>query len=131
VKKLKNQNKIKVLILNPNCNAIETFVQRFYRPTSADDLKDQIHMSLKTLKNLKDVSPDNLEVRTINYPLTFGATCVDIDSIGGIIYIVNFPFKMHKDVPRIIISRKENIKWYDFYYNQAKVLWKNAEDWTF
>ena len=84
-------------------------------------------VSLHTLSKLKEKYPDFIDVRIADYPLSFGAFAVDIDSAKGKIYLEQYRYQMpgEDDIPKMLVEPVDGM-WYELYKKQIKVLWKNA-----
>jgi hypothetical protein len=85
---------------------------------------DQITANIRTLEHLKQIYPDQIEIKTINYPLSYGIDAIDFDSWNGTIYIRYYPFR---ESGRPILVLKPGDTLYDFYRRQTVELVESGD----
>lgn len=128
--KLRAGDSIKVLVVNPDGNACAMAAMRNYRTDDVDRQRAEIHAALKDLCELRKVAPERLEIRTIEYPLTFGVYALDPEDVSGVLSLKHYPFKMPvgRARPGLVLRRRDE-PWYDHFWGEILVLWKNARVW--
>lgn len=126
--KLKNGDKVKILVLNPDGLSCKLTVSRIYRPIDERMYRTAIRTTLHDLCTLKTISPNSLEIRTLDQPFAFGFLTFDINTNNGKIYLEHYPIKMPGDVPKIVLSAKDG-RWYQFFKEQALNLWNSGTPW--
>ena len=131
-KKIKRGNKINVLLVDPNGMAVKQTAMR--RPESGyiDQNLAFISASLKGLCELKKIAPNNIEIKTIDYPLSFGVFAVDPYTATGTLYLAYYPYKTNTPggtVPKIVLQSKDG-HWFGHFRMEIQNLWDNAESWN-
>jgi hypothetical protein len=86
-RKLKDGRQIKVLLVDPNGDATNLIPRRIYRPISDQRVREKILDSISLISNLKLLAPKQIEVRVIDYPISFGCFASDIESGNGLVCI--------------------------------------------
>jgi hypothetical protein len=126
-KKLKKGHSIKVLLVNPDGQGCQMALQRHRAKDKLTYFQTMIISSIESLNDLKVLSPDNLEIRVIDYPLGYGAYAVDVESKSGIIYVENYPYKTENgSLPKYTLE-PNNEEWYNFFKSELYLLWENAK----
>lgn len=129
--KLRKGHRIKVLLVHPDGPAVDLAASRYYATTGRDSARRsmQIGDSLNSLCGLKRIANSNLEIRTIQNPLTFGAICTSPDSVSGALYLEHFPFRTAPDsLPKYVLYSADG-KWYDFFRKEILALWECGTQW--
>jgi hypothetical protein len=125
-KKLENRHKIKVILVDPNSSACEFASNRVYRDKSLTRTQYGIQTTLGSLKSLLDKDFGNLEIRLIDYPLSFGGFLLDPNTPKGVVYLKHYTYRMpREDIPRLIF-RPSDEYWYEFYVEQMQILWESS-----
>lgn len=129
-KKLRKGCVIKALLVHPTGPAVEMSQMRAYFSPNVEREKQEILNSLQDLCNLKQIAPDRLEIRTINFLIEHGAVLMNPESASGILYIQNYPFKVEGGSRPKFVLRASDGHWYDFYKRESEVLWENGQEWN-
>ena len=125
------QNFLNLMALNPEGVAAEIAGNRDYWEPDIEGTRRRIRDSLKLLNTLRFIAPDNLEIRTINDPLGYGATLIEPNSISGTIYIEYYPFSSTgKSIPKIVLKTNDGY-WYDIFKRKVNTLWENGVEWKY
>ncbi len=130
--KLRQGHNIKVLVVHPIGAPIAMAATRNYAPSYRDPEARAVETkaSLQLFCNLKKVNPDGLEIRTIKYPLSFGAICVDPDLATGVLYLEHYPFRTISDsVPKFVLRASDGY-WYEFFKKEILALWNAGIEWS-
>jgi hypothetical protein len=128
--KLRRGDSIRVLVVNPDGAACAMAAMRHYARTDVERLRAEIRTTLTDLCELQKVAPDRLEIRTIEYSLTFGAYVVDPEEASGVLYLKHYPFKMPLGRARPgLVLRPRDERWYDHFRSEIRFLWENATPW--
>jgi hypothetical protein len=128
-KKLEQGDRIKVLIVNPDSPYVALISKRKFNSDSPADIQNYQKLILSKLCRLKKISPQNIEIRTTNYPPFFGVTAMDLGSIEGVIYIEHYSYKMADDLPRMVFQQSDT-KWFQHYREQIMNIWKDSDEWN-
>ena len=103
---------------------------RHYARTDIERQRTEIRTTLKDFCELQRVVPDRLEIRTIEYPLTFGAYAVDPEGASGVLYLKHYPFKMPLGRARPgLVLRPRDERWYEHFRSEIRFLWEHAVPW--
>ena len=104
-------------------------VARNYARREVEPKSSEIRFNLQLLCDLGKISPDKLEVRTIQYPLAYGVTAVNPDTASGALYLEHYCFRTASDsLPRFVL-RAEDGQWYDFFKKEIRALWDAGVGW--
>lgn len=128
--KVRSGQKVKVLLVEPNSEAIRLIPQRVYRPTSEKLLSRKIMDSIELLHSLKTAAPDLVEVRTLDFPIPFGCVASNIDLQNSSILIEYYSYKTPTDTPCVLLSKKKEPHWHSVYRTQVLNLWDAGKTWT-
>ena len=129
--KLQLGHRIKVMLVHPDSPAIEMAEYRNFRPTDVIRARREAKESLKDLCNLSKVAvvPNNLEIRTIQHPLSYAAFGVNLESSSGTLYISHFAFRMEAGSEPKLVLRMKDGHWYDFYKREIYNMWGLGVEW--
>lgn len=127
--KLKSGTKIKFLFRDPNGTTLDLVTEQEYIPSSPDQVKQNIYKSLARAKALQKASPQNMEIKVINYPIPYNIFSFDPDSPTGALYIETRSYQMPDgDIPKFVLTPKDGF-WYQFYKKQLATFWNSAKTW--
>ncbi|MFQ5632976.1 MAG: hypothetical protein ACE5I1_29760 [bacterium] len=129
-RKLSQGTKFKVLVVHPGGVGVEMAVSRNYAHRSPEQKTNEIRTTLEYLSQLKQNAPDNLEIRTIQNPLGYGAVAANPGSASGVLYHENYCFRISSDAMPKYVIRPEDGKWYDFYIKELQMYWEAGVEWT-
>ncbi|MEM7535797.1 MAG: hypothetical protein AAF639_26700 [Chloroflexota bacterium] len=128
---IQNGNHIKFLIVDSNGIACDLATYRMTTNIDVNWHRKTILHSIGLMCRLKEKSPSNVEIRTINYVPSFGLYGVDIDTQSGIFFTEHYGFKLKVgDKPKIVL-RPEDGEWYQIFKTQIKVLWEHGIEWQY
>ncbi len=128
--KLKDGQRIKILLVDPNGEAAKLIPQRIYRPISNQRLSDKISDTLLLVCSLHSKAPDQVEIRTIDFPIPFGCFASNIELGDGSIYIEYYSYKTTKDLPCVVVASRKNPHWYSVYKTEILNLWNAGQEWN-
>lgn len=129
--KLSKGDKIKALVINPTGTANHFMTVRL-NPGLIDDYQhgEKVKTTLSMLEKLRERYPEHLEIKTIEYPLPFGAFVINPSQPKkSILYVEQYGFKLIDDMPKMRLNKNDD-GWYDVYWEQVKELWNHAEKWN-
>lgn len=128
--KLRRGDSIKVLTVTPDGKACAMAAMRNYARTNVDRQRAEIRASLMDFCELQKIAPGRLEIRTIEYPLTFGIYAADLGETRGVISLKYYPFKMpiRRAGPGLVLRPKDQ-RWYEHFRSEIQTLWENATLW--
>jgi hypothetical protein len=128
--KLKDGQKIKILLVEPHSTATQLIPKRVYRPISDQQLSGKILDTIALISSLHSLAPDKLEIRTINFPIHFGCFAADIESSNGSVYLEYYSYKTTKDLPCVVVSARTDPSWYNMYKTEILNLWNAGQAWN-
>lgn len=128
-KKLKDGQKIKILVVDPNGEAAKLLPQRIYRPITNQRLSDKISDTLLLACSLYSKAPDQIEIRTIDFPIPFGCFASNIELSDGSIYVEYYSYKTTRDLPCVVVSSRKDPHWYSVYKTEILNLWNAGQKW--
>jgi len=129
--KLRKGHGIKILLVHPEGAAVEIASSRYYAEVNRDSNKTSsaIRDGLQTFCSLHKIAPNNIEIRTIQNPLTFGAIAVDLESSSGVLYIEHFPFRTVSGAMPKFVLRVGDGQWYEFFKREVYTIWSEGQVW--
>ena len=124
--KLKRGNTLKFLLVDPNGEALRISGMR--RPESGYTQQNLalLQSTLQSLCELKRIAGRNIEIRIIDYPMSFGVFAVDPNTPKGAIYLSYYPFKNPGGAVPKLVLQPQNGKWYDQFKDEMENLWNNS-----
>jgi len=128
--KLRKGHSVKVLVVDPKIDAfIEPAVRRSEKGTTIESKRDEIRKTLQMLCELRQQTSDKLQIRTIQYPLGYGAHVLHPGKSSGALYIKLYPYKLRAAKPILVLHESEG-GWYDYYLKEIRALWDDGIDWN-
>lgn len=128
-RKLKRGDTIRVLVVDPNGTAMKVSAERRAQSTYVVENLALIRNSLKGFCELRGMAPDRMEIRTIDYPLSFGIFAADPDTARSTLYLSYYPFKTPTPaIPKIVLRPKDGY-WHDHFKMEMRNLWESATPW--
>lgn len=124
--KAQRGDRIRALLVHPEGVAREIAAAR--SPWD-EGLQSKIESSLEALSRIRDLAPDNVEIRTIRYPLSYSGFLMNLgpSSSQGILYVEYYPYKSpFSCVPKHVIRQASN-KWFGVYVAEILDLWEDSE----
>lgn len=128
-RKLKEGCSVKILLVNPDGPAVEMAATRKYGPVNIEDERTRIRTSLQRLCELQRATKGQLEIRTLDNSLTFGAFAIDPETSGGVLYIEHYGFKTRRENVRKLILHRSEEGWYNSIKTEIYDLWKAGTRW--
>jgi hypothetical protein len=127
--KLNKGHIIKVLLIDPECQAVEMAEMRNFGRADPDRTRNDIRANIMDLCELKKNAPDRMMIRTIQNPLTHGVIAINPESSQGILYMENYPYRTLGGSKPKYVLRAGIDEWYLFFKEEAQILWNNGRDW--
>jgi hypothetical protein len=129
-RKLRQGCHVRVLLVHPQGPGLEMAVERGYTRRDVDMKRQEITSILSLLDDLKNVAPNHLEVRTIQHPLSYGATVTNPDATTGALYLEHYTFRVTTEsLPRYVLRTTDG-RWYDFFKTELRTLWEAGQVWN-
>jgi hypothetical protein len=129
--KLASGHLIRVLVMNPYGKSMAISVGRSGRIVDVRFAKDDILNRLSAWCELQVTAPhpENLQIRTIDYPIAFGGYVVNHDPNNGVVYLKHYGFKMVEfDTPKMVIRSGEG-RWFQFFKSEIQNMWDMGQSW--
>jgi len=126
---LRSGHRVKVLVIHPKGSAIEMAESRAYGQPNVERARHEILGTLDDYCQLRSISPDQLEIRTIQTPLGHSLIAVNPNSSSGIFYIANYPFKTPGGSKPKFVLRTKDGNWFDFFKEEFHALWESGTEW--
>lgn len=134
--------KIRILLIDPESQAIEMSAQRSINPKDTEYYRRRLESSLSDLtylykynEDIKQIrkrasKPGTLSVRLLTYAPSFGMTSLDTAKKDGILYVEIFPHKLgYKTAPKFELTLANDKKWYTYFLEQYEQMWDTATPW--
>ena len=129
--KVERGDRFHILFLDPNGAAAAMTAMRIPGNNDPNQERSLITSSLNIACKLKELAPDQVEIRTIDYLFGYGGLILDPDSSWGVVYIQRYTFKKFggSRKPKSIYRRKDG-NWYELICFELKEFWKIATPWN-
>lgn len=123
---IKKGGTLNVILLSSRGEALNYAAQQDYG-SYADIIsyRETIEKADRYFRDLRRLYPKQVNIRTIDFPLTFGVDAVDIESASGVIYVRYYPLQSGCDDQPILVLRPHHYYWYTFYKEQLEKQWKS------
>lgn len=122
--------RIRVLLIEPSCDAVVVAAERYYAERSPDSLRDRIRQALLYLVALKRMTDGDLTVRLIAHPLAMGAIAVDATpgsrSQATALFLEYYTYQARGE-PKFVLQPKDGL-WFENLYQEAEAFWRGGED---
>lgn len=118
---------LRVLLVDPDGYSPRMIANRYVleEKRKPEKVIRDIRTTLNALQDLQVSHPETFEIRTIDYPLAFGATAINPTSPIGKLILEDFPYKAVSDsIPKFVLTA--NDKWYKQYIREIQSLWKDG-----
>ncbi|MCA9971915.1 MAG: hypothetical protein KC425_16945 [Anaerolineales bacterium] len=128
--KLARGDTVRVLLVQPDGHGPEMLELREYKARySVARIRNLIRDSLDDLCSLQQRFR-GLEVRVIDYPLSYGGVLVNPRSDRGMLYLEHYPFKMPGgSLPKFVLEARHN-RWFTFFKQEIETIWENSQPWA-
>jgi hypothetical protein len=127
--KLRQGCRVRVLLVHPQGPGLEMAVERGYTRRDVAMKRQEIVSVLNLLEDLDVSAPGQLEVRTIQHPLSYGATAINPDNSDGALYLEHYCFRVTTEsLPRYMLRTGDG-RWYDFFKTELQTLWQAGQEW--
>ena len=132
---LKNRGKVYALLVMPEPPEGQPAASTFTAMQDADvgisrkTIPTEVNLirtNIAKLVELKETYPNLVEIKTINYPLTFGVDAIDPTTSRGVLYVRFYPYRADD---RPILALRADDEFYDFYNSQRRRLWADGQPW--
>ena len=128
-KKLRQGHKFKVMLVHPEGTGIEMAVSRNYARKEVATKSAIIRNVLQMLCDLQKITPNQLEIRTIQNPLSYGVIATNPNTASGVLYLEHYTFGISTEsLPRYIIRASDG-KWFDFFKEEILAMWNYGAVW--
>jgi hypothetical protein len=128
-KKLRQGHKFKIMVVSPEGPSIEMTMTRNYPRKDVGPRLAGIRNTLQLLCDLQKIGPGLLEVRTIEYPLSYGVIVTNPHTASGVMYLEHYTFGISTEsLPRFIVRASDG-KWYDFFKREIQAMWDYGVAW--
>ena len=127
--KVKNKQRIKILVVEPNSETTKLIPQKAYKPTSEKRVSTKILDTVELLCALQSTAPSLVEIRTINFPLPFRCMVANIDSNDSSIILDYYTYKTTQELPCVMVVKRTDPHWHDIYRTHILNLWIAGKPW--
>lgn len=119
-----------ILFLNPDGSAAAMTAMRIPGNHDPNQERALIASSLNIACRLKEMAPDHVEIRTIDYLFGYGGLVLDPDTSWGVAYVQRYTFRKFggSRKPKYVYRRKDGT-WYELICFELKEFWKSADPW--
>ncbi|TDU83920.1 hypothetical protein EV138_6384 [Kribbella voronezhensis] len=118
---------IRILLIDPRSNAVETAAQRYYAERSLESAKARIDQALRLLSELAASTGGTLEVRLTSHPIPLGLVAVDAaagrHTDYSALFIEYYTFQAPGE-PKFVLQPADT--WFPQFLAEAELLWSSA-----
>lgn len=128
--KIEDGDHLRVLLANPDGVTPAMTAMRFSGTMDVEFERSRIRASLQRFCELKEIAPDNLEIKTIDYLFSYGGTLVDPEKPGAIAYIKRYTYRTTggSRKPKFVHKRGDSA-WFDLILDEVRELWDTGAFW--
>ena len=125
VEKLKKGDSLKFLLMTPDGDASKMAIMRFPGVMDSNHENSRIKASINTLLELKKITPNNIEIKTLDFLFDYTAYLFD----GNIIFIERHTFKISggPNKPKACYEKGDG-KWFEHLFSEANQLWASSSE---
>jgi len=121
--------KIRVILLDPQGQSLQTWELQNKKPTAAGDIKGTL-MGFEDLVKMK-ATEGGCEVRLSKVFLPYSVVAVDMNKKSGSMIVEFHAYKRLVDErPHVFLTPTQNSKWFNFYREQFEEAWSQAVVWA-
>ncbi len=125
-KQLKRGGRIKVLLIDPEGTSCGMSASALYPSATVDQNRMLINRSLELLYELEKSTQGKLEIRVIDYALSFGGVLVNPSLADGTMYLRLYTFQT--PMPKMLLHSQDR-RWWGIFTEQYQRLWEKAQVW--
>ena len=127
--KLKKGHSLKFLLISPNGSASKMATMRFPGTANFEQEKNRIISSIETLNELKKISPNHLQIKTIDFLFDYTAYLFEPNNSNGTIFIERHTFKTSGGAkkPKVVYEYGDD-KWFEHLKSEIEIMWDNANE---
>lgn len=123
---LRHGCKVNVLLVHPNGSANKLVSEQTYGGIDEKEHATQVNLSITRLLRLAQrVTPGQLEIRLINFPISFGFFAFDIGGATGKLFLEHYSFRQQRDIPKFVLTPK-NGYWFECFKNEILSMWESG-----
>jgi hypothetical protein len=128
--KLQAGGSLRFLLIDPDGAASKMAAMRFHGHVSPEQERMRIRSSLQTLSALRQMAPDKVEVKVIDFLVDYTAYVLDPESARGVIYLERSTFKTSggSKKPKFVYRKKDG-RWFEHIRTEVGHLWDSGSDW--
>lgn len=130
-RKLERGGRLKVLLVKPDGAASLMATMRFPGKVTSDQEKSRILSSLSILQELKELAPERVQIRVIDFLVDYTAFFMDPESPRATIYLERYTFRVSggSRKPKFVYQVRDG-RWFEHIKLELEALWVCATDWT-
>lgn len=129
--KLRNGDKIKILIVKSDTKLSEIIAERYYEPKKIDSILADSNTTIELCKELHSIAKETkgeLKFRFLDYLPPFGAIFVNPQDDNGIIYLWFYTYKTRDPKKPKMVLHATDSKWYQLFKEIIIALWDHANE---
>jgi hypothetical protein len=119
---------IRVMLIDPSCDAIVVAAERYYAERSSESTRNRINQTLRILAELKRSTGGDLSARLTAHPLAMGAIAVDarpgIRAEATALFAEYYTYQARGE-PKFVLQPTDG-QWFENLYQEAEALWAGA-----
>jgi len=129
-KKVRAGGTLKFLLVAPDGAASKMAAMRFPGRVNPDQERMRIQSSLETLASLREIAPERVEIRTIDFLVDYTAYLLDPEAPHGVIYLERYTYKTSggSRKPKFVYHRRDG-RWFEHVRAEVLHLWDSATPW--
>lgn len=128
--KLRGGGNLRFLLVDPDGAASKMAAMRFPGRVGAEQEVVRIRSSLETLSALREMAPDRVKIRIIDFPVDYTAFVLDPELPSATIYLERYTYKTSggSRKPKFVF-RKRDTGWFEHVTAEIANLWDSATEW--
>jgi hypothetical protein len=130
LQRLREESKIRILIIDPNHEAMKIAAKRFHKHQDAEQLRREAEHSIDNFKSLmKQMSRDDLfEVRFLPFVPAYGIWLIDKGNPRAEIWVELYSFQDEPE-PTFQLLPHQDGEWFTFFERQFELMWSAGTEW--
>ncbi|MGW8685412.1 hypothetical protein ACWGNN_31100 [Streptomyces sp. NPDC055817] len=125
-RQLSSGGRIRVLLTDPDADDAAITTQNKPTQPSPEEIRGEIHQTLRLLSRLTAETRGRLEVRTTRTALKFGLNYIDVGKNSALLCVQLYSFDQSGESRPIIALTLADGVWFETYREQAERLWDVA-----
>lgn len=123
-----NGGEIRLLLIDPKDIALEVASQRFYKHQNPIELKDEVELSLKNLRNMQATGPKLVSIRLFRAVPAYSIWLIDANTSQAEMWVGLYTFRDRAELWLHLLPHRDK-QLFDFFSKQFEKMWDSSYKW--